>query len=39
MNVMDLISLHTPFSLIMMGIGLVGITIVCLVLRDKQAYC
>lgn len=36
MNVMDLISLHTPFSLIMMGIGLVGITIVCLVLRDNK---
>lgn len=36
MGVMDLISLHTPFSLIMMGIGLVGITIVCLVLRDNK---
>ncbi|WP_290373202.1 C4-dicarboxylate transporter DcuC, partial [uncultured Parasutterella sp.] len=36
MGVMDFIALHTPFSLIMMGIGLVGITIVCLVLRDNK---
>lgn len=36
MNVMDLIALHTPFTLIMMAIGLVGITIVCLVLRDNK---
>ncbi len=36
MGVMDLISLHTPFSLIMMGIGLVGLTIVCMVLRDNK---
>ena len=33
---MDVIGLHTPFTLIMMAIGLVGITIVCLVLRDNK---
>ncbi|WP_282196367.1 C4-dicarboxylate transporter DcuC [Turicimonas muris] len=36
MDVMDVIGLHTPFTLIMMAIGLVGITIVCLVLRDNK---
>ena len=36
MGVMDFIALHTPFSLIMMGIGLVGITVVSFVLRDNK---
>ncbi len=36
MNVMDLIALHTPFSLTVMGIGLVGLTIVCIALRDNK---
>lgn len=36
MDVMDVIGLHTPFTLVMMAIGLVGITVVCLVLRDNK---
>ena len=36
MNVMDLIALHTPYSLMVMAIGLIGITIVCFVLKDNK---
>ncbi len=34
MEIMDLIFLHSPYSLVVMAIGLVGITLVCMVLRD-----
>lgn len=37
MEIMDLIALHTPYSLIMMGIGLVGITVICFFLKDHKA--
>ena len=33
---MDLISLHTPYSIGMVLIGAVGLTIVCLILRDNK---
>lgn len=33
---MDLISLHTPYSIAMVLIGAVGLTIVCLILRDNK---
>lgn len=36
MNVMDFIALHTPFSLIMGAIGVVGIAIVAFVLKDNK---
>ena len=36
MDMMDLISLHTPYSLAMVLIGAVGLTIVCLILRDNK---
>lgn len=36
MEMMDLISLHTPYSLLMVAIGAIGLTIVCLVLRDNK---
>ncbi len=36
MNVMDLIGLHMPYSLICEAMGLVGITIVCFILRDNK---
>ena len=36
MDMMDLISLHTPYSIAMVLIGAVGLTIVCLILRDNK---
>ncbi len=36
MNVMDLIGLHMPYSLICEALGLIGITIVCFILRDNK---
>ena len=36
MDMMNLISLHTPYSLAMVLIGAVGLTIVCLILRDNK---
>lgn len=36
MEIMDLIALHTPFSLIMMGIGVVGITVMSFIFRDNK---
>ena len=36
MDMMDLISLHTPYSIGMVLIGAVGLTIVCLILRDNK---
>lgn len=36
MDMMDLISLHTPCSLLMVLIGAVGLTIVCLILKDNK---
>lgn len=36
MEIMDLIALHMPFSLVMMGIGLVGITIMCFIFKDNK---
>ncbi len=36
MEIMDLIFLHSPYSFMVMGIGLVGITIVSIVLKDNQ---
>lgn len=36
MGVMDLITLHTPFSLIMMGIGVVGIAVMSFIFKDNK---
>lgn len=36
MEIMDLINLHKIFSLEVMAIGVVGLTIVCLLLRDNK---
>lgn len=36
MDMMELISLHTPYSLLMVLIGAVGLTIVCLIMKDNK---
>ena len=37
MDIMDLIAHHAPFSMVMIGIGIVGITIVCFLFKDHKA--
>ncbi len=35
MEIMDFIALHTPYSLVIYAIGIVGLLLVCMFLRDK----
>ena len=35
MEIMDFIALHTPFSFVICGIGIVGILVMCLIFKDK----
>ena len=35
MEIMDFIALHTPFSLVLYAIGIVGILVMCIIFKDK----
>ena len=35
MEIMDFIALHTPYSLVLYAIGIVGILVMCLIFKDK----
>lgn len=37
MEIMDFIALHTPFSLVLYAIGIVGILVMCIIFKDKGA--
>lgn len=37
MEIMDFIALHTPYSLVLYAIGIVGILVMCIIFRDKGA--
>ena len=35
MEIMDLIALHTPYSMVLWGVGIVGIFVMCIIFKDK----
>ncbi len=37
MEIMDFIALHTPYSLVLYAIGIVGILVMCIIFKDKGA--